>query len=161
MKKLTSFMVAAVFLGANITAMAGTPKPPKELCLQLSPYTDVLVLGTKSQSKIALASGKQTFYNVVGEWDAFGSYSVPMSGSGHMNGDTFHASITGAAFANGLYGLWGAEIFWDVVSSTGSASLILDLNPGGNTDTVTPVQVPCSSVDLTYGPESGAAFGDF
>jgi hypothetical protein len=159
MKKLTSFMVAAVFLGANMTAMAATPKPPKELCVVLGGFIDVLILGTKAQSTIKLSSSKQKFYNIVGEWDAPGAYSVPSSGSGHMNGDVFHASTTGTADVFSDVRLYGAEIFWDVVSATGTANLTINGGYSGEIEylNLPLTQVPCSSADVTYGPDSGPA----
>ncbi len=124
MKKLILIMlVFVVSLALAGVAMAAKPAPEAVSCWYWSPSGFRTVLSIKSFSgDIAIYGGKIKFYAIHGELSV-GSYSAPVSGTGHMEGNIFHFSFAGTLFSGRV---WTYEFvgFWDVVNKIGEGSYL-------------------------------------
>ncbi len=73
------------------------------------------------------AGGKLKFYSVNGEFvNTFvDNISAPIVGTGHMDGDTFHFSVTGSTYSTAYtltHEAYHLEGFWNVTTRTGTGS---------------------------------------
>ena len=123
MKKILIGLTAlslVLFLAAG--AAAKKPAPPKNLCLQFTTLDYVkFSLVVKMAGTINTASGPVKFYTISGEhfWSAVSS--VPITGTGHMNGTKFHFTLTGSYNNFGVISTFDASsVDYDVVTHTGT-----------------------------------------
>jgi len=125
MKKLllvTLFLILSVSL---VEVAMATSKPPAKLCLHWSPQNFYSVLSIKSFGGNVTIFGEEKikYYAIHGEATNQGSFSAPVSGTGHMDGDIFHFSLTGSAeWTDGRVWSYHIEGFWNVVNNTGTGS---------------------------------------
>jgi hypothetical protein len=117
--------VVALSLCLTGGALAAAPKPPKTACWQLGILPDWLTIVTKpAGATVKMSDGPMKFYNVGGEFtEPTTSYSVPVAGTGHMKGNVFHFSVSGAGLHQGTVTsvlALGLEGEWDVSTGAGT-----------------------------------------
>ncbi len=118
MKRMLSTMLVFVFsLFLVGTAMAAAPKPPASLCLNAG-GGGIWVLVVKPSSSIKMEDGAQKFYGIQG--GIIGSVSMPLVGSGYMEGGVFHFTFNSTYNSSGTPYFIQAGGFWDVTALTGS-----------------------------------------
>ncbi len=119
-------------------------KPPKSLCfLGLSATYN---LATKKGGTIQGSEGKVAFYTIQGTIQS-GSLLIPISGSGHMEGDVFHFSYDGTYHSGIEQAFTHEEGRWDVVNDAGERVLrifVTFLSGSTSGDQFTVAEVPCS-----------------
>jgi hypothetical protein len=73
--------------------------------------------------KAPISGGKIKFYAIHGELTNQEDFSAPVSGTGHMDGNILHFSLTGSSlWIDGRLWSYHFEGFWDVVNKTGTGS---------------------------------------
>jgi hypothetical protein len=141
-----------------VAVQGAAPAPPSSICLQWGDLDDVSSFTTKVAGKQAVGGGTVKFYTVEGRHVIPGKVTVPLAGSGYMDGTIFHFSFAGAAkfeTANGLqtYSLW-AQGTWDVTAKTGTIQFHWSIPTDGEKDLVA---VDCTTVvQAPSGPQGGA-----
>lgn len=128
MKKTVGILLAVVvtmFFALN--ANAG-PKPPKYICFNWSPaFVQSLVVIKPAGNTAPYAGGRIKFYSINGEFVTtdINNVSAPLVGTGHMDGDTFHFSVTGSTYSTEFtltQVAFHLEGFWNVTTKTGTGS---------------------------------------
>ena len=143
MKKLISIMlVFVVSLALAGVAMAAKPAPAAVSCWDWSNGFKTVLSIKPWSGDIAISGGKIKFYAIHGEVSV-GSYSAPVSGTGHMQDNIFHFSFSGTLSSGRI---WTYEFvgFWDVVDKIGEGSYLAgvkdqsasDMNALSSTDEV-------------------------
>ena len=143
MKKLISIMlVFVVSLALAGVAMAAKPAPAAVSCWDWSNGFKTVLSIKPWSGDIAISGGKIKFYAIHGEV-LVGSYSAPVSGTGHMQDNIFHFSFSGTLSSGRI---WTYEFvgFWDVVDKIGEGSYLAgvkdqsasDMNALSSTDEV-------------------------
>ena len=140
MKKLASVVITlAVAVMAAGLAVAG-PKAPKALCLHLSApaMPDHIILSIQPVGgSIRLSEGTIKFYSIHGEY-CTDSYSIPLTGTGHLNGNVFHFDLRGTDRG----AAWQEAIFNATYDVTTDTSVVLHSPSGSPTYDI----VDCDSV---------------
>jgi hypothetical protein len=141
-----------LLLGAAPAAAA--LKPPATLCLDLQGGGGGILAALTLKpfgAKVPLAAGKERFYEVLGavRLNEDPVEGIPVSGSGHLDEEVLHLSITGGNFSGAFLTFRSAvyEVRWNLVSRTGTVSWQQHLRVTGS-----PVQVdsevgPATEVD--------------
>jgi hypothetical protein len=133
MKKLILVVLVFVFSVSSVGVAMAASRPPTKICLDWSPDILFTVLSIKSfGGNITISGEKIKFYAIHGEASNQSDFSVPVSGTGHMDGDIFHFSLTGSGlWVDGR--LWSllCEGFWNVLNQTGTGSYQLVVRNSG------------------------------
>lgn len=146
MKKILSTILAIVVsLSLAGVAMAAAPKPPASICLDTSSLV-IFSLATKATGNIKMEDGAQKFYSIQGAYLAPSVY-FPVVGSGYMEGNIFHFTLTGTYNVSGTPNWIQAEGFWNVTAHTGA--MYAYITASGN-HTYTLSQVPCTDYDILF-----------
>jgi len=142
MKRILVFCaVLALAFFMETVAFCAEPKPPKAICFSWGDLEDATTLVVKTTGRVTLSTGKTTYYQIGGQHviPRATPIRVPVSGTGHMEGNLFSFSFTGAASFDGGYGFQtyslSAEGFWDLVALTGSINYHWSL-PTDGTQTI-------------------------
>lgn len=120
-----AFLVMGIIAGTCLAA----PKAPAKICLQPDDrYIEMAIVTKSAGGAMSLENGTFKFSHVVGEmvFPTIG-WSMPIKGSGHMNGDVFHFFVTGGDYLETLT-LWTTVEFegkWNVSTRTGWWRLFL------------------------------------
>jgi hypothetical protein len=126
MKKLLLAILVFIFSVSSVgVGMAAVSRPPTVICLKWSSSPFTAVLSIKSfGGNVAISGGKKIkFYAIHGEATNGADFSAPVSGSGHMDGDIFHFSLTGSSlWIDGRQWSYHFEGSWNVVNNTGTGS---------------------------------------
>lgn len=136
MKKLISTMLVFVvsFSLAGVAMAGPAVKPAPVSCWDWSPRGFKTVLSIKPWSgNIAISGGTIKFYAIHGEVSD-GSYSAPVSGTGHMEGNIFHFSLTGTSLWSGRVWTYEFEGFWDAVNKTGTGAYLAGVKDASASD---------------------------
>jgi len=164
MKKILIALTAlslVLFLAAGAAAKA--PAPPKNLCLQLSAITYVkFSLVVKLAGTINTASGPVKFYTISGEhfWPLGGTnHSVPVTGTGHMNGTKFHFTLTGSYKNSSIISTFDASSGdYDVVTHTGNLFVRwINSNAVNSTEIYAIDATDCKASAIPFDAQSGQA----
>ncbi len=149
MKKIVSTMlVFVVSLSLVGMAMAAGPKPPASICLDTGASV-IMILGVKPSAAIKMQDGAQKFYSIQG---ALISLPIPQIfcaavGSGYMDGDIFHFTLTSTWNNSGTANWMQGEGYWNVTAQTGTMYAYFTVT-GNWTFTLTPA--PCTDYDLLF-----------
>ena len=120
MEKLISIMlVFVVSLALAGVAMAAKPAPAAVSCWDWSNGFKTVLSIKPWSGNIAISGGTIKFYAIHGEVSNGSSLSAPVSGTGHMEGNIFHFSLTGTSLVSGRVWTYEFEGFWDVVNKIG------------------------------------------
>jgi hypothetical protein len=156
--------LALVLLGAA-GAVAKKPAPPKNLCLQLASPLDYVKfsLALKMAGTINTLSGPVKFYTISGEhfWTEGGTtYSVPVTGTGHVNGTKLHFTLTGSAKIGSIMWTFDSAVQdYDLVTHTGTLyrRFITDATPG-LTGIFSLQDADCTASVIPFDAQSGEGF---
>ncbi len=165
MKKILIGLTAlslVLFLAAGATAKA--PAPPKNLCLQLGGGFDYVKfsLVLKMAGTINTASGPVKFYTISGEMTNGSTQSVPVTGTGHMNGTKFHFSLTGSCQPTGMLTISTYDLsFSDYDFLTGGDVLVRRTDNASVGSSFTYAMAPwdCKASVIPFNAEAAAAPG--
>jgi len=163
MKKIliiTAVLALSLCLAAGAPAASG---PPKNLCLDfVSDPTWHISLVVKLTGTTQTSLGPVKFYTLSGEMKGGTAISVPVTGTGHMNGTKFHLSLTGACLPPG----WTTIVTYDLSLTdydflTGGDMLFRLTNNATVLGTATYTMAPgdCKATVLPYNAEAAAAPG--
>jgi hypothetical protein len=150
---LISIFVLTLFFSLLGETMAAS-KPPAKLCLDMNPaLNSFVVIVTKSVASVTMADGATAFYSVNGAIFAspgHPQWNAPLVGTGHMYKDAdvdwFHFSASGFTVSPYGFDIVSVEVFWDVVTKTGTLHY---LAPGtGYKSTITPVERNCATIEI-------------
>ena len=125
MKKLLFVILVFILSFSSVGVAMAASKPPPKICLNWSTTLFTTVLSIKPfGGNITITSGEKIkFYAIHGELTNGSDFSAPVAGSGHMDGDVFHFSLTGSTlWIDGNIWTFQFEGFWDVVNDTGTGS---------------------------------------
>jgi len=125
MKTTLALLIAASLLAVPGAAAAGGPKPPRELCLDWG--SSVMLLSIRAGARLISAEGPLWFYDVEGVVVVEDAYlePIPVSGSGHLDGNRFHFAVIGGAAGGLTYIEFTSQHWegaWDVVARSGVGS---------------------------------------
>ena len=153
---LAVFVLTLFFslLGETIAAS----KPPTKMCLDMNPsLNSFVVIVTKSLTSVKMADGATPFYSVNGAIFAspgHAQWNAPLAGTGHMykdaNADWFHFSASGFTVSPYGFDIVSVEVFWDVVTKTGT--LHYRSPESGYEATITPVEINCGTIEIPPKP---------
>ncbi len=153
MKKVfLAVLVFALYLSFTTFALAAsTTVPPKAICMTDGSYTYVFFIKLAGPVKLSGVSTK--FYNVNGEF-YLGTFSSPLTGTGHVKGTEFHFSTVGNSEWAGDFWTILVESFWDLADTTnpvGTVTMRQINETGTNTvDSLSLSLTDCSTVVLPY-----------
>lgn len=154
MKSLLFVILVVTVLFLQLGEAVAAAKPPAKLCLDMNPgLNSFLVIVTKSVGSVTMADGATPFYSVYGvifaspdvlQWNA------PLAGSGHMykdpNAAWFHFSASGFTVSPYGFDIVSVEVFWDVVSKTGTLHY---MSPGtAFKSTIAPTEISCGTIEI-------------
>ncbi len=124
MKKMPAIMlVFLVSLSLAGVAMAGPGvKLAPVSCWNMGGFKTILSIKPFS-GNIAISGGTIKFYAIHGEVSN-GSFTAPVTGTGHMEGDVFHFSLTGTSWVSGRVWTYEFEGFWNAVIQGGEAAYL-------------------------------------
>jgi hypothetical protein len=135
MKKLVIGITIVTFVIISSTAMAATPKVPKNLCYTYSGgyYHHQLLL--KSMGTIQTSDGKVKMYTVIG--NSWPGLNCPIHGTGYVTPGTttFHATFN-TMCGSATYTVTSYELWWDLETNTGDLYRRYDRS-AGDIDTYT------------------------
>jgi hypothetical protein len=80
---------------ASAALAASTANPPKTVCFALTNQGGILNMINKNMGTIKTSTGPVKFYAIHGEWVVSPAFSVPITGTGHVTGTTYHFNLTG------------------------------------------------------------------
>jgi len=128
MRKRMFITVAIVLFSMAVSPCVAGPKAPAKVCLQPDDYFVEMALVTKSAGgNIGLENGPTKFLDVSGEvmFTTIG-LSIPVKGSGHMDGEVFHFNLRGTSYQEVLNSMWtfDLEARWNVIHKTGSWHMV-------------------------------------
>jgi hypothetical protein len=125
-RTLILLMILGLSLGLAAPAPAAAPKVPTSLCFHWGDLDDTTSLVIKKGSSVTMTSGKVSYYNLSGKHliPRDTPITVPLIGTGYVQGNVFHFSFTGAAAFDAGSGLQTHSLSvdgsWDLVAYTGS-----------------------------------------
>ena len=155
MKKILSTMlVFVVSLSLAGVAIAASPKPPASFCINAGPG-GIWALVTKAGTNMKMEDGTEKFYSVQGAY--ISSATMPLVGSGYMEGNVFHFVYNSTYNISGTPYFIQMEAFWDVVTKTGT--MYGYYSATGNHSTSLS-QVDCTDQVIVYMQGSGGPFPD-
>ncbi len=158
MKSLLLVVLVVTLLFLQLGEAAAASKPPAKLCLDMNPgLNSYLVIVTKSVGNVAMSDGATPFYSVYGV--IFASPHLPqwnasLAGSGHMykdpNANWFHFSASGFTVSPYGFDIVSVEVFWDVVTKTGTLHY---MSPATSyKSTITPKEMSCGTIEIPAMP---------
>jgi len=125
-RTLIFLMILGLSLCLTAPAPAAAPRVPTSLCFEWGVLEDTTSLVIKKGSSVTMASGNVSYYNLSGKHliPRATPITVPIIGTGYVQGNVFHFSFTGAAAFDAGSGLQTHSLSvdgsWDLVAHTGS-----------------------------------------
>ncbi len=121
MKKILSTMlVFIVSLSLAGVAIAGSPKPPANICFNTVENQNVeFSLLIKPMGTIKMSGGPEKIYSVQGLYYDPTSGTGTVVGSGYMDGSVFRFSLNAVYTWQGLAGYFQADGYWNVDTKAG------------------------------------------